>query len=83
MARDIRQSSEKLGILMNAQPYDGQTERLKQFLNEFERVGLPPDKVINYGIQRYNGRTPVHLAAANGLWECLDLMLKNGGLWMY
>ena len=81
MSRDgaqiIRQCAERLGILMNSGSQ--QTEHLKQYLADLERQGLPLDKLINYGIQRYNGRTPVHLAAANGLWEGLDLMLKNGG----
>ncbi len=85
MARDgvhVRQSAERLGILMNsASQFDDPTEILKQHLQEFERQGLPVDKLINYGLQRYNGRTPVHLAAANGLWECLELMLRSGGGW--
>ena len=76
MARDLRQSSKRLGTLMNSTAYEGLTEDLKQFL---QGTGLPMEKVINHPIQRFNGRTPVHLAASNGLWECLEILLKNGG----
>ena len=80
MARDLRASSERLGYLMNTSPYVEQTDHLKQYLQEFEQTGQPVKKVIDYPIQRYNGRTPVHLAASNGLWECLDVLLTNGGI---
>ena len=80
MARDLRASSERLGYLMNSAPYVEQTDHLKHYLQEFEQTGQPVKKVIDYAIQRYNGRTPVHLAASNGLWECLDVLLNNGGI---
>ena len=79
MARELRQSSELLGNLMNSLPYEGQTEDLKRYMQEFEQTGQPVERLINHPIQRYNGRTPVHLAASNGLWECLEILLKNGG----
>ena len=66
---------------MNSAPYVEQTDHLKhRDLQECEQTGQPVKKVIDYAIQRYNGRTPVHLAASNGLWECLDILLKNGGI---
>lgn len=66
---------ERLGVLLNS----GTFEQLKQALAEFEQIGLQTDKLINYPIQRYNGRTTVHLAATNGLFDCLELLLKSGG----
>lgn len=75
----LRQSSIRLGYLMTSNPYEGQTDQLKLTLTETEHAGQPLNKVINYPLQRYNGRTPVHLAASNGLWECLEILLKDGG----
>lgn len=66
---------ERLGYLLNS----GSIEQLKVALNEFEQQGLQKEKLINYPIQRYNGRTAVHLAASNGLFDCLELLLKFGG----
>ena len=66
---------ERLGFLLNS----GTIEQLKQALAEFQQIGLQTEKLINYPIQRYNGRTTVHLAASNGLFDCLELLLKSGG----
>ena len=75
----LRQSSGRLGYLMTTNPHEGQTDHLKQALTGIEQAGQSLEKVINFPLQRYNGRTPVHLAASNGLWECLEILLKNGG----
>ena len=69
------QAVDRLVFLVNS----GNVEPLKNALAEFEQCGLQKDKLINYPIQRYNGRTVVHLAASNGLVDCLGLLLKNGG----
>ena len=66
---------ERLGHILN----NGSVDQLNQSLKEFEQIGLQKDKLINYPIQRYNGRTAVHLAANNGFYDCLDLLLKYGG----
>ena len=66
---------ERLGYLLNS----GSIDQLKQALHEFDQAGLQKEKLINYPIQRYNGRTAVHLAASNGLFDCLELLLKSGG----
>lgn len=66
---------ERLGYLLNS----GSIDQLKQALHEFDQKGLQKDKLINYPIQRYNGRTAVHLAVSNGLFDCLELLLKAGG----
>ena len=69
------QAVEKLVFLVTS----GHVEPLKQALAEFEQCGLHKEKLINYPIQRYNGRTSVHLAASGGLVDCLGLLLKSGG----
>ena len=66
---------ERLGYFLNS----GTIDQLKTALAEFEQMGLQKEKLINYPIQRYNGRTAVHLAASNGLYDCLELLLKSGG----
>lgn len=35
--------------------------------------------LINYPIEKFLGRTLVHLAAGKGCWESLDLFLNSGG----
>lgn len=69
------QALERLGYLLNS----GSIEQLKLALGDFEQIGLQRDKIINFPMQRYNGRTAVHLAASNGLFDCLELLLKCGG----
>ena len=71
---------EQLGFLLNHEPYDTQAEVLRLYLDRFSRVSL--SKLINYPIQRYSGQTSVHLAATNGLWECLEVLLNNGGMYL-
>ena len=68
---------ERLGFVLNSP--SGNIEQLKQLLAELEQTGLQKEKMINCSIQRYNGRTAVHLAASNGLFDCLELLLKSGG----
>ena len=68
---------DRLGYLLNN--VSGSAEQLKQALLGFEQEGLHKEKLINHPIQRYNGRTSVHLAASNGLFDCLELLLKSGG----
>lgn len=70
---------ERLGYILNSKYNSGSIEQLRQALAEFEQAGLQKDKLINYPIQRHNGRTAVHLAASNGLFDCLELLLKYGG----
>ena len=74
--------AEQLGILLNQPPYTGQTEDIRRFLSNFEPNILP--RLINSRIRRYTGQTPVHLAATNGLIECLEILLKSGGrlIWL-
>ena len=69
------QAVERLVFLVN----NGHVEPLKHALEDFERGGLRKEKLINYPVQRYNGRTAVHLAASSGLLDCLGLLLKSGG----
>ena len=67
---------ERLGyLLLNG----GSVDQLKQALLELERSGSQKEKVVNSPMQRYNGRTAVHLAASKGLLGCLELLLQSGG----
>lgn len=66
---------EKLEKLLNG----GSMGQLEQALTEFEQAGLQKETIINYRIPRYSGRTIVHLAASNGLFDPLELFLKSGG----
>ena len=79
MSRGLRHSSEKLANILNSPPYPGQAEELKKFLSECKSNGFSLNGLINYNIPRYNGRTLVHIAANNGLFGCLEELLKLGG----
>ena len=69
--------AEQLGILLNRPPYNRQTDDLREFLSKFLPSVVP--RLINSRIRRYTGQTPVHLAATNGLIDCLEILLKSGG----
>ncbi len=68
---------EQLGFMLNREPYQSQTQVLRSFLSRFQRNTVV--KLINHPIKRYSGQTSVHLAATNGLWECLEILLFLGG----
>lgn len=69
------QALDRLAYVLN----NGSIDQLKQCMAEFEQVGLQKERLINFPIQRHNGRTTVHLAASNGMYDCLELLLKMGG----
>ena len=81
------QDAEKLGdLLVDLERGDstsisisppGLTDDIRKFLSNFKPSVLP--RLINSPIRRFEGRTPVHLAAANGLVECLEILLESGG----
>lgn len=79
MSRGFRHSTERLANILNSSPYPGQAEQLKECLLDCESKGFPVVQLINYNIPRYNGRTLIHIAANNGLFECLKELLKLGG----
>ena len=55
-------------------------ELLREVLRDFERAGLQRCiELVNSPIQRHHGQTSVHLAAKNGLSDCLELLLEYGG----
>ena len=80
MSRGLRHSSEQLANILNSPPFPGQAERLKAFLSECQTNGFSLTALINYNIPRYNGRTLVHIAANNGLFGCLEELLKLEGI---
>lgn len=51
----------------------GTVDQVKQMLNEFEMQKVA---IIDYHVQ---GWTSVHLAAKNGMNDCLKLLLRYGG----
>ena len=71
------QDAEELGDLLNQPSFQGQTDNVRKFLSKLEPSVLP--RLINNHVQRYTSRTAVHLAAANGLVDCLEILLKSGG----
>ena len=71
------QDAEELGDLLNQPSYQGQTDNVRKFLSKLEPSVLP--RLINNHVQKYTSRTAVHLAAANGLVDCLEILLKSGG----
>ena len=74
----IRQSAERLSDLLTAELHPQQvTEKVISTLQELQSP--TQEQVINYPLQRHNQRTAVHLAAGKGLWQCLEVLLKNGG----
>ena len=81
MARSlqINSASERLAKLLNASPYAGQTEDLKRFLDNYSSFHQSVERLVNYPNPPYHGRTAVHLAANNGLFDCLEELLKRGG----
>ena len=52
-------------------------ETLKQFLEPFSKEDRY--RIINCKLERYNGRTVVHVAAQKGLHLCLGELLRKGG----
>ena len=50
--------------------------KVKKLLNEYQQDGVQKEKVINHPVQ---GWTSVHLAAKNGMDDCLEELLKLGG----
>ena len=57
----------------------GKSEELDQALLEYDRKGLSKMTLINHPMQKYSGRTLIHLAACNNFNSCLDLLLKYKG----
>lgn len=77
-AREMRELSETLAAVLGREQGREQRQNFFVLLDEAEQFGCL-ERVINHPLQRYNGRTLVHLAAVNGLWEYLEQLLKKGG----
>ena len=75
----LKQRAERLADVLTAELHPQQaSEKLISTLQE-QSLSTPPDQVINFRLPRQNSRTAVHLAAGKGLWQCLEVLLKNGG----
>ena len=80
MDKTTRQYADRLANILSKET--ALPSSVRELLNAVEQDGsLEAKQVINHPQQRHGGRTAVHIAANNGLWECLELLLKNGGGW--
>lgn len=77
-ARNVRELSETLASVLGREQGKEQRRLFSAWLDEAEQLNCLV-RVINHPLQRYNGRTLVHLAAVNGLWEYLEQLLSKGG----
>ena len=75
---DIRSLAETLGAVVLSNPSEEQRKKFQLYLEHAKRARVV-ESVIDFPLQRYNGRTLLHLVADNGLWEYLEELLKNGG----
>ena len=75
---DVKRLAESLGALLSTDPSDEQKKNFDLYI-QYALNNQYLEKVINYPIQRYNGRTLVHIAADKGLPEYLEILLANGG----
>ena len=75
---EIRALAETLGVVILGNPSEEQRRNFQRYLDAAKK-GRCVENVIDFPLQRYNGRTLLHLAADNGLWEYLEELLKNGG----
>ena len=57
----------------------GTVDELKKMQMEFQELGFEVEELINAPLSQYKKRTAIHLAAYNGLSDCLELLLKSGG----
>ena len=74
----LKQRAEALAAVLTAEQNPHTIwERLVASLQELPQQTTA--EVVNFRNPRQNGRTAVHLAASKGLWECLEVLLKNGG----
>ena len=81
MARsgDIAKHAEILSgfIMYDRVSQEAHVECLAEFLQPFSLEAQC--RIINHKLERYHGRTAVHLAAARGLHLPLQYLLKQGG----
>ena len=75
---DVKRLAENLGALLSTDPSEEQKRNFDRYIH-YASDKQCLEKVINYPIQRYNGRTLVHIAADKGLPEYLEVLLDNGG----
>ena len=75
---DVKRLAECLGALLSTDPSDEQKKNFDLYI-QYASNNQFLEKVINYPIQRYNGRTLVHIAADKGLPDYLEVLLAKGG----
>lgn len=75
---DVRNIAEDLGGILSAGSSENQKQLFDEYMQHAQSLSCT-EAVINFPIQRYNGRTLVHIAADKGLHEFLEELLKKGG----
>ena len=74
----LKQRAEALATLLSSDQHPQSiSDEVTAALQQLPQTQL--EAVINYRNTRQNGRTAVHLAACKGLWQSLEVLLKNGG----
>ena len=78
-ADSYRQNAEYLSsiIMYDKVSQEKQVEYLKDFLHPFSSDDRC--RIINHKLERYHGRTAVHLVVLHGLHVPLEYLLKQGG----
>ena len=77
--QQLKQRAETLAAVLIAELHPQvASEKLGRTLSELPERATQ-EQVINHPLPRQNSRTAVHLAASKGLWQCLEVLLKNGG----
>ena len=72
----LKQRAEALATILTSKDHPQKIlESVVAYLQQGERQA----EVINCPTSRQNGRTAVHLAASEGLWQSLEVLLKNEG----
>ena len=75
---DVVKNAERLAAFFTAdRTQEEHLETVRQFLEPFSKENRY--RIINCKLERYNGRTVVHLAASAGHHLSLRELLKRGG----
>ena len=77
---DPKKLAELIGALLSSDQDSEATLRrtFDHYIQASKNIGALVE-VINFPIQRYYGRSSVHIAAFNGLPEYLEFLLQHGG----
>ena len=79
--QQLKQSAESLAALLLTAEQHSQQLASEKLISSLQDLAprITPEQAVNYHLPRHNSRTVVHLAVSRGLWQCLEVLLKNGG----